>query len=391
MSADLFEPPTSSFEEHDLLIRRAHLLREIERPFETPRRRPIRKTALIVALAGLIAVGAAVVPARIGHDRAGLIDRAIAAIGTGRTTHVVLVGPAARHVDLVTGKTTPQLERDEIWADPKLGIIEKATIGGKPLPPIFVPRSPYAGSGAFFERFVNGYRAELANGDFHPVGKATIGGHKVEWIADRPSPIDDDAGVQHLVVDEVAISEKTFKPLYLRTRVDGAVQRDSWTRVLTAETVAAPAKLFANRFKFSETPPYREAQSAPRTTLTAARAAMSPRPVVPPKRLAGLRRTWVGLPRIFVGPLKALRRATGVELFYGPTNFLGQPIDGGSFISITEFPHANAFVRALPQAYPTSGAMISGHTASLKTHGLYLIIRASSAKKAIAAAQALAR
>jgi hypothetical protein len=389
MTADLFNPPAASFEEHDLLLRRAHLLREIDRPVEAPRRRPVRKTALIVALAGLIAVGAAVVPERIGHDRAGLIDRAIAAIGSGRTTHVVLVGPVARHVNLVTGKTTPQLERDEIWADPKLGTIELTTIGGRQLAPVFLPRSPYLDL-PFVQSFAKGYRSELANGDYHPIGKATIAGQPVEWIANKPYGVNDDAGIEHYYVQEVAISQKTFKPLYLRARVDGVVQPDSWTRVLTAETVSAPAKLFAQRFRFAESPPYREAQSAPHTTLAAARAAMSPRPVVPPKWLAGLPRTWVGLPRIFVGPLKALRRAVGVELFYGPTNFVGQPIDGGSFISITEFPHTNAFVSALPQAYPTSGAMISGRTATLKTHGLYVIIRASSAKKAIAAAQALA-
>jgi hypothetical protein len=393
MNSDLLNPPAPALTERDWQRRRAHLLREIERPSETrdrtSRRSFPRKLAVALALAAVIAAAAAVLPARFGDSQGGLIDRAIAAIGTGRTTHVVLVGVLAHHVDLRTGKRTPQHLRSEIWADPKLGMVEIDAVDGVSMPPLFAPPSQSADELDFLHQFVKSYRAELAAGDYHPVGRATIDGENVEWIARKPYALNDEAGVEHLYVQEVAISRKTFKPLYWRTRVDGVVDPTSLTELIVANSVPPRPALFAHREQ--QAPLFTDVQSAPATTLQAARAAMNPNPVVPAAKLAGLRRTAIGLPRLLEGPPNHLRQVPGVELFYGKPNFLGLPIDRGSFISITEFPNANAVVRSELPAFQPTGAVVFRNTATLRAHGLYIIVNASTPEKALAAARALAR
>lgn len=85
-------------------------------------------------------------------------------------------------------------------------------------------------------------------------------------------------------------------------------------------------------------------------------------------------------------------RPNGVELYYGRTDDSGKPTYRGSFISITEFPRANAEVTFQGLAmFPTGAAIVSDRTATMKAHGLYVIIRAGRPDEAIAAARALGR
>ncbi len=407
MNIDLLDPPAPTMPERELARRRTHLLREIERapatqPFRTRGARfgaMGRKAVLAVAVVALIAVLAAVLPGRLGQTRMTLVDQAIAAIGSGRMIHVVLDdGLTTQRVDLRTGTTTLLRSGTEVWSDPKLGTLWISTLDGKPTQKIVAPPSRNAEAFTWWRPYVSGYRNQLRAGDFHLVGTGQIGGHTVDWIASKPfSMVDGKTGVFSEVVTEIAISRTTYKPLYFRQRINGVLDRSSGVRVTTAETLPPRPALFAHRtIPFG---PGLRVSSGPGTgiptTLRDARAAMNPDPVVPSSAIAGLHRTWVGLPDYLAPPYNSYRdQIGGVQLYYGLLDSTGHPTYKGSFISITEFPHRNAVVTFNGTSlFRNDVAIVSAHTdtiATTKTHGVYVIIEAGSRAEALAAARALA-
>ena len=392
MSIDLIDPPVADMTKHELARRRAHLLCELEGHVgERSPRAPWRKAGLALALAAAIAVVAAVVPSRIGHHHLTLIDRALAAIGNGRMTHVIFV---QRHLQVVdpTGKAKRVDIRTEIWADPKLGTVERSFGEGKLIARGFSPPGDDSQIDSL-RPFVAGFRTQLKSGDFHPIGSGQFAGQPVEWIASTMRFFADANNVAHTAVQEIAISRTTYKPLYMRLRVDGSIRPDSGIRVVKVETLPLRRSLFAHPRPTPERLEVRFPTTAPRTTLRAARAAMRPDPIVPPTRLAGLTRRWVGLPRYILGPsVDKLHQAVGVELFYGRTNFLGEPVYEGPYISITEL------LRAVPilvdEGAGSSPQVVvppSGRTAVFQAHGLYFVIRAGTTAEALAATRAVSR
>jgi hypothetical protein len=407
VNIDLLDPPAPTMPERELTRRRAHLLREIERAPATPPFRTRgalfgavgRKAALAAALVALIAVLAAVLPGRLGQTRMTLVDQAIAAIGSGRMIHVVLDdGLTTQRVDLRTGTTTLLRSGTEVWSDPKLGTLWISTLDGKPTQKIVAPPSRNAEAFTWWRPYVSGYRNQLRAGDFHLVGTGQIGGHTVDWIASKPfSMVDGKTGVFREVVTEIAISRTTYKPLYFRQRINGVVDRGSGVHVTTAETLPPRPALFAHQtIPFG---PGLRVSSGPGTgiptTLRDARAAMNPDPVVPSAAIAGLRRTWVGMPDYLAPPYNSYRdQIGGVQLYYGQLDSTGHPTYQSSFISITEFPHRNAVVIFNGiSLFRNDVAIVSTRTdtiATMKTHGLYVIIEAGSRTEALAAARALA-
>lgn len=408
MSTDLLNPPAPTMSETSSIARRAHLMREIELTATTPahevhRRRGLalhrrhpplramgRKAGLAVALAALIAALIAVLPGKIGHHQMTLIDRAIAAIGSGPTIHVVLDQElGTRRVDFQTGKTTLTQLRTEIWFDPKFGNVQITTLDGKPLQRVTAPPSVTAPSVEWWGPLVVGYRSLLKRGSYHVVGSGQIAGRPVDWIASKPKLITDlfSGRVQHEWVQEVAISTTTYKPLYMRTRVDGVIQPDSGIRIITAETLPRRPTVFSHPHAIE---PFGVTPTAPSTTLRDARTAMNPDPIVPAAHLDGLKRTWIGLPRYLRQGNSYLDQIGGVELFYGRIDHDGKPIYNGSFISITEFPQINpAVLYQGTRLFPNDAAIITNNSATMKTHGLYIIIQAGSPAQALTAARAL--
>jgi hypothetical protein len=413
MSIDLFDPPAPTMPERELTRRRAHLLQEIEpAPATQPqssrhdRRFPAffersvllgamgRRTTLAIMVAVVIAALAAVLPGRLGRSQMTLVDQALAAIGSGQTIHVVLdEGRTTQLVDLRTGKTTLLRSRVEVWSDPKLGTLWVSTLDGEPTQTLDAPASKNAPVFASWQPFVTGYRTQLRSGAFHLVGTGQIEGQPVDWIASKPMTM----GALGKEVTEIAISRATYKPLYFRQRINGVVDRGSGVRVTTAETLPPRPALFAHRtIPFG---PGLRVSSGPGTgiptTLRDARAAMNPDPVVPSAAIAGLRRTWVGMPDYLAPPYNSyLDQIGGVQLYYGRLDSTGHPTYQGSFISITEFPHRNAVVTFNGVSLFRQGAaIITTHTdtiATMKTHGLYVIIQAGSQAEALSAARALA-
>jgi hypothetical protein len=361
-------------------------------------REPRRKVAVAVALAALITGLAAVLPGRLGRSQMTLVDQAIAAIGSGRMIHVVLdEGRTTQLVDLRTGKTTLLQSQVEVWSDPKFGTVWLSTLDGKPTQRISAP-AKNAGAISWWRPYVVGYRAQLRSGAFHLIGTGQIAGQPVEWIASKPfTIIQASSGVLREGVTEIAISRATYKPLYFRQRFNGVVAYESGVRVITAETLPPTPALFAH-----PTIPFGPGLGLNSgggtgipTTLHDARVAMNPDPVVPPARIDGLRRTWIGLPEYLAPPYNSYRdQIGGVELYYGSLDYTGHPTYRGAYASITEFPHRNAVVTFNGLSlFRENAAILTTHTdtiATMKTHGLYVIIQARSQAEALAAAQALA-
>ena len=196
-------------------------------------------------------------------------------------------------------------------------------------------------------------------------------------------------------VTEIAISRANYKPLYIRERIDGVIARGTGVRVLTVETLPRQPALFAHHVTevgpgLTGTP---LSSGGTRTTLRAARAAMNPDPVVPAGRIAGLRRTWVGLPDYLVPPYNSYRdQVGGVNLYYGHLDYAGYPTYKGSYVSITEIPSRKAIVAlwGVGLFQQDAAIVIDSKTATMKTHGLYLLIHASSRAQALEAARVLA-
>jgi hypothetical protein len=409
MSIDLRDPPTPTMPLPELSRRRAHLLGEIERApvrVAAVRRPSARRLMLLrprtlvgrtggrVALAlvfvTLTAVVATVLPGQIGRTHMTLVDQAIAAIGSAPTIHVVLdFEGTASLVDLRTGKTTQLRSRTEVWSDPKFGTLSINTLDGRPTATVVALPSQRAAARAWWGLYVSGYRSQLRSGDYHVVGAGTIDGQSVDWIADAPISMSDG----RRVVTEIAISKLTYKPLFLRQRINGVIARDTGVRVLRAETLPRRPALFARRVTVAPgTTGFPGASTGIPTTLRAARAAMRPDPIVPPARIAGLRRTWIGLPDYLAPPYTSYRdQVGGVALYYGRLDGTGHPSYQGSYITINEFPRADALKLWGPGLFREDAAIVTARhpTATLKTHGLYLVIQAGKQADALAAARAI--
>jgi hypothetical protein len=121
---------------------------------------------------------------------------------------------------------------------------------------------------------------------------------------------------------------------------------------------------------------------------------MNPDPIVPPARIAGLRRTWVGLPDYLAPPYSSYRdQVGGVALYYGGLDGTGHPSYKGAHITINEFPRRQALKLWGPGLFRDNAVVVTTRhaTATLKERGVYIVIEAGSRADALAAARAVAR
>lgn len=382
------QPPAVTFPARELARRRAHLVDEVRRGRTARRLVPL---AVVVA----VLVGLAVtLPGRIAPTRMTLVDQALAAFGRGSTIHVVIEQPdAARLLDLRTGQSRALTSRMEFWSDPKLGSVFIRELGGVATQRLASSRVTWAEAAAEWRPFVAGYRRQLERGAYHVVSRGRIGGTPVIWIA--ASALADGRA------QEIAISTTTYKPLYLRELVNGRVVAGSGARVVVAETIAPQPTLFVRAAPMGNggwTGTANGHTGIP-TTISAARASMNPDPIVARTRVAGLRRTWIGLPDYLLPGASSYRdQVDGLSLYYGKLDDYGDPTYAGAFVSINEITNGRAARLMLGPGYFRAGKAVvtrgQGNgpaMAALRAHGLYVIVTASNAGKAIAAARAVGR
>lgn len=403
MTVDPFNPPEFTLSAGAHSRRRAHLRIELERDLLAPPRsqlgrgfRTRRVAAVAAAIAVAIVVLSVALPGRLETTRLSLVDQALAAFGSGPTIHVVLDRPnAAQLVDLKTGRIRAVDSRMEFWTNGKLGSSFSITLGGSVVQRQTLPRNSWAAAAAQWRPFVVGYRRQLQHGAFHIVSKGRIAGTPVAWIAARPTPLQD--GRRFL--QEIAISTRTYKPLYVRDLLDGHPVPGTGTRVVVAETTTRRVPAFAHPAPLSGG--YGEVANGSvgiPTTIAAARRALHREPLVPSKRIAGLHRTWIGQPEYLLPPANSYKdEVDGLSLYYGTLDSYGYPTYSGSYISINEIDRHAATVLIGPGYFRSAEAVINTQgvaqqaTATLKAGNLYVIINASNRAQAIAAVRALTR
>ena len=197
MSVVVFHEP----ELVDLLAEDPELLAVADAIATTQVRRRRRRTSRIVAAAAAAAAVAALAVASPwqGSSRPSLVDRALAAIGSGPVLHAVLEHERLHElvaIDLATGRERPLHATTEIWFDEKRGVEHSIfRIDGQlknemlQTPTRLVtPRQSLPGSGRApwldpaLREFVDGYRSALSSGRATRDGEGAVDGRSVTWL-----------------------------------------------------------------------------------------------------------------------------------------------------------------------------------------------------------------
>lgn len=339
-----------------------------------------------------------------------VLDSALAAVGSGTFTHAVIeenVGSSL--IDLRTGRSTPAYGRLNIWYSPKHGVLFGSSFRGIKEGSIFFPAkviNRYGGQPLVISQFIVQYRSALRAHEFHVVGSGTFHGTPVYWLNGQPRFFG--RTPTHTLVERVAISKASYKPLFAERVIDGTVVAGSGQRILTLATSnSGPSALYGTKQRLQ---PAGWNGYVP-LTLTKARA-MRPTPVIP-HSIDGLTLTWVGQTPYTNGST-GIYPMPGVLLYYGPVSNPGLPNDTtpgytSRWIEVIEFPHQNALTRFALGHFPSGGrAVIDGfnegaglglpapavtpeHSITLKGPRFFLLIQAASRRDAIAAARATAR
>src|SRR2546423_1691187 len=198
-------------------------------------RRRLRLSAPIhIAVAvGVVTAAAALALAwPFGGGHGGVLDRALAAVGSGPVVHVVLRGEwGGTLVDLRSGDRTPVYGDTEIWYDSETGRARSISRLGSVVQDEEVgkPEKPAPALAALGRE----YRQALADGTARVAGEATIEGEPVVWVTIHSELLPDTAdGKDHQWAQQVAVSKRTFKPLALRETRDGNPGPGTLQRVL---------------------------------------------------------------------------------------------------------------------------------------------------------------
>jgi hypothetical protein len=354
-----------------------------------------RLTALGAVLG--LAVLLAIAPWR-GGERAGVLELALAAVGEGPVTHVVLRTEwGGTLVNLETGKRTPLYGEQEYWFDPERGIAQVnrfgATVQHRHVAPPANVEKPIG-------ILASGYREALESGRARLAGPGVVDGIPVHWIQVRREVLPDVAdGKDHVWAQEVAVARDTYEPVYVRETRDGKPGPFTGARVLVAERLPAGSGDF--------TP-------TPRVPGPAISFGISPEPISPEaaQSILGGRAAWLGhafadIALAKIGQLtmrSGYSRETGrwadevrgVHLTYGSLTTLNEPDGSKPFITIEQAPRRHvALERGIgPYKVPAGHvALTPGGHAFLYYQGTYVAIRAfdgrPSEQLALAAARAL--
>ena len=227
------------------------------RDAEPPRRRITgswRLAPVAVAVAALAAALTLTWPS--GH--ASVVDRARAAIGDGAVIHLVEPEDFSHYalVEIATGKTTRSRKGEfEVWYDPARSILHQLQRqdGKVIVDSLLTPQGTW--SNAFPEvlapsprrflklsesltGFVTRYREALESGDATLAGEGRVDGHDVYWIRFRErtepkDPLGYMKGVDR-IVEEAAVDTETYKPVLVRTIVNGDVQSERKVTLIEA-------------------------------------------------------------------------------------------------------------------------------------------------------------
>lgn len=346
------------------------------------RRIPLFMTAIL--LAGGLLVAVAVNPFDRG-GRASLVERALAAVGEGPVLHVVSLQPPA--IDAVINRETGSeqdhvLPETEVWYDPEHGIHYVARLGRLVLRDEFAP-SGHVEQLDTYTLLARNYTEALASGRATVVGPGDVDGTPVFWIKISEREARAVTGGEPKVfryAEEVGVRQDTYRPISVRTTVNGVPDGRPEQRIVTFETLPYKSSDFAAPkapdegglgFLCCSTEP-----------ITAAQA----------RSILGRDPLWLGqsfgdLPLARVARLQAKTKPadgdeftgtlSAVELFYGSLDASGLPDLSQPHVRLLEGTPLNLALTT--QATPPEGwAIINGETASTAMRGVSVEIQAGS-------------
>jgi hypothetical protein len=357
--AELLDPIVPRYEGAGDWDRVVHDAGATRRPLHAPLR-------LAVALAAMVAIAGVVAFWPTSGSSPSVLDRALAATGTGQVLHLVYeIDPPHALVNLETGERTEIHGRHEVWFDPQNGLRDTETFDGVvQSDSVFAAGDVPAHATDIYASLGAGYRSALESGDAQVVGENVVDGMPVYWIR---------------IADghDVAVSRETYKPVTVRVTQGGEAMLD---RIVTYETVAsgtAPLDAPAT----TRGPTDVGAQPGDEIELTDARD------------LLGREAVWAGA-NLHGFPLSSARElrlstddgsVTGVSLFYGSASMPHAEINEAA----TPAEGLTMLAGVRNYAPPEGTALLSGSTALLRSNGLVVAIVAPDETMAMLVARAL--
>jgi hypothetical protein len=370
------------------VVRDAKSARSVQR-----RRRRLLAGAL--PLAAALALGL-LWPFGGGNEVVGpaFAGRALAAVGDGPVLHVVarLESPGWV-IDLRTGRREKPYAIVEEWYEPGTGLREKVLrSNGGYVSGSVTARSSAAGSFVDVLRgFARRYEAVLRARQAEVVGKGSLFGLSVVWIRFRP-----ERGTDPVTPTgpgyEVALDERTYRPVFVRSRGSSGV------RVLSIETRSSiPRSIAAVALPDeSDSLMYGEGLDGAVTERQAASLLGTPALWLG-REFAGLPFAWLGGVSFAYGRAATFdeikHRWRGVNIVYGTvTNEVdGFPDRSKRYIQLREQPAAE--VAATGGSTPSPGTLFSHNLrfgeGVVVVNGVYLQIEAPNEQLLLAAARAL--
>ena len=395
-----------------------------------------RRATRLAAVAAVIGLAVALALVSPWSGRGSLVDRALAAIGSGAVIHVVETKDLSDQtlVDLHTGAESSVSQTRELWFDGDRGLLRSVQrVGGAVTGEVLeTPKGSWTESGRVYTcawiaahpveatkarvscnpsgqngtmprrvpeprpdldpalaGFVTGYREALANGTATRDGAGVVAGRAVEWLR-FAIPATGNQGATR--VERVAVDAGTSIPVRVETLADGKLVDGATISV--AETLDRASVSFARPRVVppGQEPVVNRVVGQSEASLDEARAALGGR-LVGGASLAGLPRRAVTLKTVAVGygedSGREPRRVPSVELSYGAAS-------GDEGVVVTEALEPLMLYRfGLDRQEVPDGSLSvirfgAGHLGRMQVEGLYVSIEAPGKALLLDAARTLA-
>jgi hypothetical protein len=203
-----------------------------------PHRRPMKR----IAVAPIVVAAAAIVLLLLAPWQShgpSIVDRALAAVGSGPVVHAVIEysWPQDVLVNLTTGAERDRVHRQELWYDEQRGELRDrvSTDGGVPVDYISHDESG-EGLDPSLTGFATEYRAALVDGRARVIADVDVDGRLAKRIEFAPRS----GGA----VEQVDVDAETFVPLRFHETYPPNGRRSPDFHVVTIESVPYDASLF---------------------------------------------------------------------------------------------------------------------------------------------------
>jgi hypothetical protein len=366
-----------------------------------------RRYAAGLAIAAALAAGAFAAVALWPAHEGGVLERALAAVGTEPVVHVVYRDETHETlVDLGTGARAPIYGEHEEWYAANKGLRDVTTFDGHVVE-TFVQTADTLGSQQrqTYAGILDGYRQALADGTARLTGSGTIAGHDVYWIHFKGEQLYDVGDARyHDWSHEVAVDRTTLRPVYVRETRDGVPGRGTGQEILSLDTLPAGTVDFSKPEQPKPRPIVMGAVDAVDVTsnLGAAAAELTGAPLWLGSSYNGLPLAFAQTETLVGGALGSPDRTGGFEVCYGAKHEPQVPSSNRLFCDskqpYVDIQESNAPTLAYAWnrdpnlvAIPPGSILIgwSGADGFLTRDGVYLHVSARSEAELIAAVRAL--